>query len=176
MIIMKEKQVFGFLKWMVGAIFIGLCVKTGALMTSFGVSLRVNPEAAADLYPGVSLQEVLQYGFMHYVVVVWLIISLSAIKAYLFYLLFKALLRLDLSNPFGELLAVLLQKMSWCALQVGITAFILQEYAKWLTRQSLSFQMEGGEMEYLFFAAILFVLASIFKRGTVLQSENELTI
>lgn len=173
---MKEEHVFGILKWMVGAIFIGLCIKTGAIMTSFGVSLWVNPQAAADLYPGISLDQIWQFGMLHYMIVVWLIISLSAMKAYLFYLLLKALLKLDLSNPFGISLTPLLQKMSRCALELGIGAFILSEYAKWLMRHSLDFKLESSEKEYLFFAAILFVLARIFKRGSALQTENELTV
>jgi hypothetical protein len=173
---MKEKHVFGLLKLIVWVIFLGLCVKTGALITSFGVSLWVNPVAAADLYPGISLESIIKFGFIHYLIIVWLIISISAMKAYLFFLLLKTLLKLDLSNPFEQTLADLMQKMSLTAFHIGITAVIIKEYSKWLVNQLLQFKIESGEVEYLFFAAILYVLVRIFKRGILLQSENELTI
>lgn len=173
---MKEKQVFTFLQAMVWVIFIGLCIKAGAIMVSFGVSWWVNPQAAADLYPGVNLMEVYQYGLFHYVAMVWLIISIATMKAYLFYVLIKALGKMDLNSPFEKSLSELLNKMSSISFQVGITAIIIQEYAKWLGKQSLDFSFEGGEKEFLFFAAILYVLSRVFKRGSVLQAENELTI
>jgi hypothetical protein len=173
---MKTEQVLGILKVVSWIIFIGLCIKTGAIVVSFIISLLSTSDSAADLHRGMNFKELYDYSKWHYLVMVALVITLSGLKAYLFYRVIKIISRLNINHPFSEYIAGNISKMSGIALQIGITAMITNIYAKWLMKGGPGFTYEGGETEYLFLAGILFVIAVIFKRGIELQSENELTI
>jgi hypothetical protein len=52
---MKTNQILQILKVASWIMFIGLCIKTGAMIISFFVSLFINPEGAKDLYMGMNL-------------------------------------------------------------------------------------------------------------------------
>lgn len=173
---MKTNQILKILEVGAWIFFIGMCIKTGAMLISFFVSLFVNPEGAKDLYLGMNLSELLAYDLRHYIVMAGLLIVISALKAYLLFQVVRILSKINLNNPFGENIAQLISKMSYIALQLAITVFITRGYSKWLMKKDLHFSSAGGEMELLFLAGILFVIAQIFKRGLELQSENELTI
>ncbi|MCA1761022.1 MAG: DUF2975 domain-containing protein [Bacteroidales bacterium] len=173
---MKTEQVLEILKVVAWIIFIGLCIKTGALLISFLVSLFINSAGAGNLYLGINLSELYAFSTGHYIALVGLVIFLSGLKAWLFFHVVKIISKINIAHPFSEYTAGLISKMSGIALQIGITAFITNAYAKWLMKSQVQFSYEGGETEFLFLAAILFVIAAIFKRGIELQSENELTI
>lgn len=173
---MKTHQILEILKVVAWILFIGLCINTGAMLISFLISLFVNPEGAKNLYLGMNMSELLAYGKWHYITMASLIVILSGLKAYLLFQVIKIVSKINLSHPFSPYIAGLISKMSGIALQIGITAFIAITYAKWLMKKGVHFTFEGGEVEFLFLAGILFVIAIVFKRGIELQSENELTI
>lgn len=173
---MKTQQILEILKVVAWILFIGLCIKTGAMLISFLVSLFVNPDGAKNLYLGLNLSELYAFSQWHYIVMGSLIVILSGLKAYLFYQVVKILSKINVKDPFSKYIADLILKMSGISLQIAITAIITGVYAGWLIEKQLHFTYEGGEGEFLFLAGILFVIAQIFKRGIELQSENELTI
>ncbi len=173
---MKTTQILEILKVVAWILFIGLCIKTGAILISFIVSLFVNPEGAQNLYLGMNLSELLSFNQWHYLTMISLIVTLSGLKAYLFFRVAKIISKINISHPFSEYTGELISKMSGIALQIGITALIATAYAKWLMKKGIHFTYEGDEVEFLFLAGILFVIAVIFKRGIELQSENELTV
>jgi hypothetical protein len=173
---MKTNQILQILKVASWIMFIGLCIKTGAMIISFFVSLFVNPEGAKDLYMGMNLSEILAFDLWHYIVLGSLIIILSGLKAYLFFKVVKIISKINIINPFSQEIARLISDLSVIALQIGITAFISNSYAKWLMKKEIHFAYDGGGIEFLFLAGILFVIAVIFKRGIEIQNENELTI
>ena len=76
---MKTKQVLGVMKIMSWIIFIGLCIKAGAFIISFGVSLFVNNEAAKDLYLGLDLSGLYNTNSWYYILMVSLVLILSCI-------------------------------------------------------------------------------------------------
>lgn len=173
---MKTERILEILHVVAYIILIGLCIETGAKLISFFVSLFVNPAAARNLYMGMNLSEISDFGQKHYILFVSLLISLSALKAWLFFPVIRAMSKINLSNPFSEYIARQISKMGSIALQIGIIAFITNTYAKWLIKNDLHFDFNESGTDFLFLAGILFVIATIFKRGIELQSENELTI
>ena len=173
---MKTSQVIQILKVVAWIMFIGLCIRTGAMLVSFVVSLFVNPVAAKDIYLGLDLSALLEKGTGYYISVATLIIVLSGLKAYLFYWVIKIISTLNIAHPFSLQVERIIMKISGIALQIGILAMITNSYTKWLMKNLAHFRFEGGGPEYLFLAAILFLIAQIFKRGIELQAENELTI
>jgi hypothetical protein len=160
-------------------IYIGLCIKTGALLISFFVGEFINPEAANNLHLGLNLFNLRQFSTTHYFIMVLLVIALWALKAGMFYLVIKIFSKLNLIQPFSNQVATLIRRISYVALSIGIVAVIATEYSKWLVKQGISINalpeyVSGAE--FLFFAGIIFIIALVFKKGIEIQTENELTI
>ena len=175
---MKTKHVLILMKIISWIIFIGLCIKAGALIISSCVSLFVNHEAAKDLYLGLDLSNLYEYDKWYFIAVISLIISIAVLKAYMFYLVINIFLKFDLKNPFTLNTANLISKISYVALSIGVIAIISNDYNKWLIthRVETHILFDFGAEGVLFMAGILFIVSYIFKHGVKLQSENELTI
>jgi hypothetical protein len=77
-------------------IFIGLCIKTCAILISFMVSLFVNSEGAKNLYLGINLSDLYSFEIFLYVLVVSLIIVLTGLKAYIAYLVVRFFFKVQL--------------------------------------------------------------------------------
>ncbi|WP_192820611.1 DUF2975 domain-containing protein [Rufibacter sp. LB8] len=157
-------------------IFIGLCIKTGALIFSSFVSLFVNPAGAKDLYEQLDLSELLAFNKSYYISMMSLVIVMGAVKAYLAYLVIKIFKVFSYEKPFNYHVAQLIMTISHVALGAGILGIISNSYGRWLMKKGLSLPLEWESSEFLFLAAIIFVIAQVFKKGTELQTESELTV
>ncbi len=156
-------------------VFVGLCIEAGAMLVAYTVSL-FNPIAASDLYMGLDLSAVHAYRFWHYTYVVSFMIGLLAAKAYAAFLVIKIFGKLNLSHPFEGGVAKLIEKLSYVILGMGGLVLISNAYAQWLDHRGVHVP-DGENLEgFLFLAGIIFIMAQIFKKGTELQAENELTI
>ncbi|WP_019991289.1 DUF2975 domain-containing protein [Rudanella lutea] len=157
-------------------IFIGLCIKTGALIVSFAVSLLVNPIAAKDLYMGLDLSDVQRYSQNYYIHLATLTIALSGLKALIAYLVVKIFLKFDLTKPFNPEITRLIGTISHVAVGAGIVALIGSSLSKWLTKHGAIAVLDWGANEILFFAGVIYIIAIVFQKGTELQIENDLTV
>ena len=167
-------QTMNILFWI---IFIGLCIKTGALLVSFFSSLFSSPESASDLFIGYDLLTIYGLDTYQYVLIASFILILTGLKAYIAYLVIKISIKFDLKNPFSLRTANLIQKISKIAVFTGLLAMIASRYCDWLFKRfEIAERIDLGGSETLFFAGILFIIGQVFKRGVELQSENELTI
>lgn len=156
--------------------FIGLCIKTGAILTSFFVSLFVNDIAAGNLYLGLDLTEVFTFSKTYYIYIVSLLVTLTGLKAYIGYLIIKFFLKFNLEKPFDAALTPIFMKISHVALTTGLLALVANGYSKWLIKKGTSIPVDWSGNEILFFAGVIYLLALVFKRGTELQTENDLTV
>jgi hypothetical protein len=77
-------RVMNILFWLA---FIGLCIKTGAILISFAVSLFINSEGAKDLYLGLNLFDLYSYNKLYYISTVSLIAAITGLKAFVAYLM-----------------------------------------------------------------------------------------
>jgi hypothetical protein len=170
-------MVMNILAWI---IFIGLCIKTGAILFSYFVSLFINEEGAKNLHLGLNLYDLKKFSFDHYSTLVSFIILSSALKAYMFYLVIEIFLKINFVNPFSSKVALLIQRMSYIALAIGIFGIAGGGYNQWLIKKGVTIpglqDYLGGAAEFLFFAGIIFFIAQVFNKGIEIQSENELTI
>lgn len=157
-------------------VFIGLCIQTGAILISFIVSLFVNPEGAKNLYLGLNLSHLYSFDKRHYVSVVSLIIALTALKAYIAYLVVKIFLRFNFAKPFNATASSLISQISHVALGTGVVAFLATGYTKWLMKKGVAVPISWESSEFLFLAGIIFIIAQVFRKGIEIQSENELTV
>jgi hypothetical protein len=174
-------------KWMLGTMqviawitFVGICIKTGAMMVSFGISLAVNPDATKNLYEKLNLSNLYNYSIGHYVVFFSMIVALSAFKAYIFYMVIQIFQKINFVNPFSEAVSVLISGIGYIALAIGIGTVFANAYRDWLAQQGVSFPdvqaYLGGGAEFLLLGGIIFMIAEVFKRGIEIQTENELTV
>ena len=157
-------------------VFIGLCIETGVLLVSLFVTLFINSNGAEDTYMGLDLLDLYNFNVEHYIGVASFSITLSALKAYLAYLVIKLFMKFDLNYPFNEKTASVITQMSHYALSIGVVAIIAENYANRIMRQGLTLQIDWGAEQFLFFAGIIYIIALVFKKGVEIQSENELTI
>lgn len=156
--------------------FIGLCIETGAIITSFCVSIWINDAGAKNLYMNLNLSELFAYSKMEYIAIVSLLISTKALKAYIAYLAVKFFLRFKLSKPFGQELTAIFLQISYVSLGTGVLAILAKSYCKWIMKKGVPIPVNWSGDEILFFAGVIYVLALVFQKGTILQTENDLTV
>lgn len=172
-------KITNILSWI---IFIGLCIQTGAISFSYLVSIFMNPIGSENINLGLNLSELYKNSIPYYSILILLMVLISGLKAYIFYFIIKIFMKINLVNPFSKEIYSLIIKISAVALTIGILAIIGEKYCEWLLSENLHLPMLnleqyiGGKSEFLFMAAIIFVIAQIFKRGIEIQAENELTI
>lgn len=160
-------------------IFIGLCVEAGALLFNFAYAI-FKPIAAHNVYNGLNLSELYQKQFLHFVGLMSFTVVLSILKAYLFFLVIKVFMKLNLVKPFSIEIAKLIEKISVDALSIAIVSIIAAQY----TRKLIQSGYEVGHIDkywndtaaFLMMAAIIYVISVLFKKGIEIQSENDLTV
>ncbi len=175
----STKQILAFMNIVFWVVFIGLLIKTGAFLFSFGATL-LNPQAAKNFYEGLDLSGLKAYSFRHYINLVSLLVFLSGLKAYMAYLVIMIFSTINFQHPFSAAIASRIANISYVALSTGFLTVVAVGYSKWLVKAGVrSFDVLrelGGSAEFIFLAGIIFMIAQVFKRGIELQSENELTI
>lgn len=170
------KQILTFVHVLTWIVFVGLCIKAGAILTSYLVSVFVNAAGASDLYMGLSFEPLFKYDKWYYSAMVSIVIALLCLKAYAFYLLIKVFGKLNIVHPFSTEIGSLITNISHVTLTAGILALVAESTSKWLLKKGVSVAYDWGSSEMLFMAGIVFTIALIFQRGVEIQSENELTI
>lgn len=160
-----------FLAWLV---FIGLLIKAGAIMMSFGVSIK-NPEAAKDLYRGMDLSRYETYSFINYTVIVFYYILLYLMQAYIALFAAKLLSSINMEKPFTKTVVDLLKRISVTILAVWILAILHNLHVSVLEKYA-AITPEFIAGEFIFLAGMIYVLAQLFKRGAEMQTENDLTV
>ena len=160
------------ISWMV---FIGLCIDSGAYLFRFIFSF-INPHYFKDII----LAEMQEKQSGHYIGIMSFIIALSLMKTYLFYLVIKIFLKLNIVKPFDTEIAKLIQKISYETFSIAIVSFIAHHYTKTLIQSGYDvshLEKHWNDVPaFLMMSAIIYIIAQIFHKGIELQSENELTI
>jgi hypothetical protein len=160
-------------------IFVGLCIEAGALITNFVFSIY-NPAMVKNLYQKLDLSEMYNrsqwafYGMYSFILVV------ALLKAYLFYIVAMLMHKIDLSKPFNSFVSEQITKISYCTFSVGIVSYIARQTAKNLQHQGYAIdnlnQFWADSQAFILMAAVIYVIAAIFKKGVEIQSENDLTV
>lgn len=175
----NENFVFQALHVIAWVIFVGLCIETGGLVVNFIVSLY-KPAFVQNLYQKLDLSEMYQRSEWAYFGMYSFILTISVLKAYLFYLLIQLLDKLDLSNPFNSLVSERISKIANCTFSIGILSFIAHQTAQNLQHRDYVIdsldQFWVDSEAFILMSAIIYVIATIFKKGVEIQTENDLTI
>jgi Protein of unknown function (DUF2975) len=175
----RNDFIWKFIQVISWIILAGYCVQTGALLFNYVYSL-FRPIATENLYLGLNLSSIYNKNIFLYNTLFSLIIFLSALKAYVFYLVIKIFFKLNLVKPFSDEVANLISKISYCAFVIGITGYITHRFTKGLIQKGYDIisaeRFWDDSSAYIMMAAIVFVIALIFKKGIELQKEQDLTV
>jgi hypothetical protein len=164
--------VMNILAWIT---FFGLCIKAGAMLTSYVVSM-VNEAAAKNLYMGLDLHYLRQYDQWYYTGIAILMIAIVILQAWIAFFVIKVLSKIKLSSPFTMEISRLLEKISYMILLTWVAAQLLNGNLKWLSENVSGLEQHYTSGDFIFLAGVIFIFSQVFRRGVEIQSENELTV
>jgi hypothetical protein len=173
---MKTKQIFNLMSVVSWVVFIGYCIKAGAITIVSILSFFVNAGATENLYMGLDLYSLYDYDKVHFISLVLLLIVIISLKAYIFYLLILIFRLIDLNKPFQENVVKIIFRIFKVSLSIGIIGIIANTYHNWIKAKVLFTQIDFETSEYFFLAGVVFVVATLFKRAIDIQTENDLTV
>lgn len=176
----KNRTLLTIMNVLFWIVFIGLCIKTGIILVSFLMTLFVSTVVVGKMPHDLNLSELQNIGLFNHLNIGLVLIIASGLKAYVALLTVKISMKINLQQPFNNVICKWIERISHCALIIGILQVCGQSYYKGLVKEGLvsanlsGYFGDGGE--FLFLAGIIFIIAQVFKRGLEIQSENELTI
>jgi hypothetical protein len=175
----KNNFVFTILSVVAWIIFVGLCIEAGALIVNFIFSLY-RPEMVHNLYQKMDLSQMYDRSKAAFYSMYSFVLVIAVLKAYLFYILVRLTWKLDLEKPFSSFVSKQISQISYFTVSIGLLSYIARETAK-------NLQQHGYELDqldkfwvdssaFILMAAVVYVIALIFKKGIEIQAENEFTI
>ena len=175
----KTDLVIKFLHVISWIIFIALCYQTGALIFNYTfMQFRVFPPE--NQYLILDLTELFTQSELYFGILFGLAIGVNGLKAYTFYLITLIFQYINLHKPFSQEVSRLISKISYFILAVGLLGVIAQGISDELAKKGFPVTNANQQWDdysaFLMMAAVVFVIAQIFKKGLELQSENDLTI
>ncbi len=107
-------------------------------------------------------------------------ILISALKAYVFYLVLGLFKVLDMVKPFSENISRIISGITTFSFATGIASMIARQFVERLMEKGYDasamerFWNDSGA--YLMMSAVLFVVSLVFRKGLELQNETDLTV
>ena len=178
---MSERNNFVFkgLHIVAWVIFVGLCIEAGGLIVNFIFSIY-KPEFVQNLYQKLDLSEMYNRNKWTFLGMYSFILFVSLLKAYLFYVVIRLLSKLNLSNPFNSFVSEQITQISYYTFSIGLLSYIARQTAKTLQHHGYAIdnlnQFWADSQAFILMAAIIYVIATIFKKGVEIQNENDLTV
>lgn len=175
----RTNFVFIVLIIMAWLIFVGLSIEAGGLIVNFVFSLY-KPEVLPKLYQKLDLTEMYNLSKWAFFSMYSFILVISILKAYLFYIVITLVSKLDLSNPFNSFVSKQITQISYFTLSIGLLSFIAQQTAKNLLHRGYEIdilnQFWADSQAFILMAAIIYIIATIIKKGIEIQNEIDLTV
>ena len=175
----KDTFIFNAVKVIVWIIFIGLCIEAGSLLINFIFTI-FSPENVGDLYNKIDLSKLYGRNRYEFYGLFSFILAVAIMKAHLFYTVIELSYKLNLSKPFNESAYKKIRDISYYTFSIGIISHIGRELARNLSHKQDDFDILNGywadSQAYIFMAAVIYIIALIFKKGLELQTDSELTI
>ncbi|WP_305660687.1 DUF2975 domain-containing protein [Daejeonella sp.] len=175
----KNNYVFTFLSIVAWVIFVGLCIEAGALIVNFLYSL-FKPQIIQNLYQKLDLSELYTMSKWAYFNMYTFILAISILKAYLFYLVIILISKLDLARPFNSFVSKQITQISYFTLSIGLLSSLAQHTTKNLMHRGFEVdtldRFWADSEAFILMSAIIYIIATIIKRGIEIQNENDLTV
>ena len=171
--------VFKALHVIAWVIFVGLCIEAGALVVNFIFSIY-KPEVLQNLYNKLDLSKMYDRSQWAFFRTYSFVLTIAILKAYLFYELIVLLSKLDLSKPFTRFVSEQITKISYYTFSIGIISYIARQSAKSLLKSGFEIndvnEFWADSQAFILMAGVIYVIATIFKKGIEIQNENDLTV
>jgi hypothetical protein len=171
--------VFNGLLIIAWVIFVGLCIEAGGLIVNFVVSIY-KPEFVQNLYQKLDLSDMYGRSQWAFYGIYGFILAVSFSKAYLFYIVVMLMHKMDLSNPFSSFVSEQIAKISYCTFSIGILSYVARQTAKNMQHHGYAIdnlnQFWADSQAFILMAAVIYIIAAIFKKGVEIQNENNLTV
>ena len=160
-------------------IFVGLSIEAGGLIVNFFFSL-FKPEILPNLYQKLDLTLMYKDSKLAFFGIYSFILIISILKACLFYIVIRLMHKMDLSKPFSTFVAKQISQISYFTLSIGILSYIARQSAKNLTHYGYVTdglnQFWVDSEAFIIMGAVIYIIATIFKKGVAIQNENDLTV
>lgn len=160
-------------------IFVGLSIEAGGLIVNFFFSLY-KPEFVQNLYEKLDLSEIYKSSRLAFFGIYSFILTISILKAFLFYIVIRLMQKIDLSKPFSTFVATQIKLISYYTLSIGLLSSIASQLARnlmhhgFVTDNLNRFWTDG--QAFILMGAVIYIIATIFKKGVDIQDENDLTV
>jgi len=160
-------------------IFVGLSIEAGGLLVNFVFSLY-NPEVVQNLYQKLDLTQMYNASKMSFFGIYSFILTISILKAVLFYIVIRLMHTMDLTKPFSTFVSNQILQMSYLTISIGVLSHIARQLTKSLMHHGFVTtdlnQFWGDSQAFVLMGAVIYIIAIIFKKGVDIQNENDLTV
>ena len=160
-------------------IFVGLCIEAGGLLVNLFFSLY-KPEFVQNLYQKLDLNEVNEKSKLAFFGIYTFILAISILKACLFFIVIRLMHKMDLSKPFNAYVSRQISQISYYTLSIGLLSYIARQLAKNLMHHGFVTdnlnQFWADSQAFILMGAVIYIIATIFRKGVDIQNENDLTV
>ena len=160
-------------------IFVGLSIEAGALLVNFFFSIY-NPEIIRNLYQKLDLMAMYNESKLTFYGVYSFILIISILKAVLFYAVIHLMHKMNLSKPFNDFVATQILRISYFTLSIGLLSYIARQLVESLKHHGFVpdnlDQFWTDSEAFILMGAVIYIIATIFKKGVDIQNENDFTI
>ena len=88
--------------------------------------------------------------------------------------------KMDLSKPFNDFVAKQISQISYFTLSIGVLSYVARQSAKNLIHHGFVTdnldQFWADSQAFIIMGAVIYIIATIFKKGVEIQNENDLTV
>lgn len=160
-------------------IFVGLSIEAGGLVVNFFFTLY-EPELIQNLYQKLDLTEMYKESSLAFFGIYSFILFISILKAYLFYIVIRLMHKMDRSKPFSTFVTKQILQISYYTLSIGLLSYIARQLTKNLMHHGFVTsdlnQFWADSQAFILMGAVIYIIATIFKKGVDIQNENDLTV
>ena len=140
----------------------------------------IQPELIHNVYQKMDLSDMYERSKWAFFSMYSFILVIAILKAVLFYVVITLLSKLDLAKPFNSVVSKQITQISYFTFSIGLLSYIAQQSAKNLMHHgfvtdNLNRFWTDSEA-FILMAAVVYIIATIFKKGVEIQMENDLTV
>lgn len=160
-------------------IFVGLCIESGGLIINFFFSLY-KPELVQNLYQKLDLMPIFKESKWVFFGLYSFVLSISILKVLLFYILVILMHKMELQKPFNNYVAKQISRISYFTLIIGFLGYIARKSTIHLNHKGfITSHLDrfwSDSQAFILMGAVVYIIATIFKKGVDIQNENDLTV
>ena len=160
-------------------IFVGLSIEAGGLIVNFFFSLY-KPEFVQNLYQKLDLIQMYKDSRLAFFGIYSFILIISILKACLFYIVIRLMHKMDLLKPFDSFVSRQISQISYYTLSIGLLSYIARQLVNNLMHHGFVpdnlNQFWADSQAFILMGGVIYIIATIFKKGVDIQNENDLTV